>query len=352
MSRRRRITTLVMNAACAQRRGLTLLELLVVLVILAALGTVMLTQTTSLTNEARYQQTVRMLEQMQDTVVGRQPVGAEDPTAIPPGFVSDMGRLPAAVADGPSMFTLAELWDRQLFAATGTAGDLLFRPRVLEGLDESLEMLSGWRGPYVRLPVGSSNLRDGWGGDYELDDDAGQTVNAAGDPIGRVSSDGPGLGDAFEPVVPLEIVFADSDATPAIDRWNGSLPTDNLTVNYDLTLSTGSIHGVVRLYGIDNGVPVLLLQSDVFTGTAGTTTPVAVVFDDPDEPGTPLLSLSTVKGPKVLRAYQIDDATAPPTDPNNPAANLTLKAKSTPLRFTLPAGGLNGALPPLNLKGQ
>jgi len=122
-------------------RGLTLLELIVVLVILAALGTVMITQTTSLTGEARYQQTVRTLEQLQDAVIGRQPVGGEDPTGIGPGFVSDMGRLPEAVADGTA-FTLAELWDRNLF----TDADL-FAVRNLTGLDNDLQLASGWRGP-------------------------------------------------------------------------------------------------------------------------------------------------------------------------------------------------------------
>ncbi|MEM8713501.1 MAG: prepilin-type N-terminal cleavage/methylation domain-containing protein, partial [Planctomycetota bacterium] len=82
------------NAASHGSKGLTLLELVVVLAILSALGTVMITQSTSLAGEARYQQTVRTLEDLRDAIVGRLPAANEDVLAVAPGFVSDMGRLP------------------------------------------------------------------------------------------------------------------------------------------------------------------------------------------------------------------------------------------------------------------
>ncbi|MEM6505886.1 MAG: prepilin-type N-terminal cleavage/methylation domain-containing protein [Planctomycetota bacterium] len=333
---------------CGYRRGLTLLELIVVLVILAALGTVMITQTAGLTGEARYESTVRMLDQLQDAVVGRQPVGSEDPTAVPPGFVSDMGRLPVAVLDGSSL-TLAELWDGDLFNLTD---DLFFRPRTLDGLDNDLEMFSGWRGPYVRLPIGTDRLADGWGAGYQLEDGAGVGVTAAGDTIGSIRSDGSGLtGDVYNPALPLEVVMLDT--TQGIDRVNSSMPMDSLTVDFTVP-AAGTGNGVVRLYGIDNGEPVLLLQSDVFSvaGTAGDVVTVAVVFDDPSSPGTPLGAYPTVVGPKVLRAYAISGATAPPTDPTDAAAELSSQDKSVPVRFSLPAGGLNVLPTPLVLEGS
>jgi hypothetical protein len=262
-----------------------------------------------------------------------------------------MGRLPEAVADG-SDFTLAELWDREEF----TDADL-FAVRNLTGLDDDLQMASGWRGPYVRLPVGASDLRDGWGGDYRLEDDDGIDVDAAGDPIGSVSSGGSGLGDAFDPPVPLEVVFADSNATPVINRWQGSVPT-SMSVDFTLPATpTQTVYGLVRLYGIEDGVPVVLFQSDVFeypTPLDGTTKTIPVTFTDPD-PETPGLSMAI--GPKVLRAYQLESSEAPP----NPAPSVTddltklvgggARAKGDPLRFALPTGGLN-ALPSLNLEGQ
>ena len=320
----------------ARQRGLTLLELIVVLAILAALGTVMLTQTTSLTNEARYEQTVRTLDQLQDVVIGRQPVGGEDPTGIPPGFVSDMGRLPEAVAAGTD-FTLAELWDSTLFSTT------LFAVRDLTSLDSDLQMASGWRGPYVRLPVGADDLRNGWGGLYDLEDDAGAAVTAAGDPIGSVGSAGSGVGDAFDPPSPLEVVVADSSATPAIDRWQGSTPT-SMSVDFTMpTAPTGTqtTRAIVRIYGVQDGLPVVLFQSNEFNHSgAPSTTPetIAVTFTGP---------LTMAIGPKVLRAYRLitTDASPPAT-----TANLSTREKSDPARITLPAGGLN-ALPSLDLVG-
>ncbi|MEM8550609.1 MAG: hypothetical protein AAGF10_07440 [Verrucomicrobiota bacterium] len=315
------------------------------LAILATLGTVIITQTAGLAGEARYEQTVRTLEQLEQSVIGRQPAAGEDPTAISPGFVSDMGRLPLVVADGSS-FTLAELWDSDLFDLTE---DLFFRPRLLEGLDEELEMFSGWRGPYVNLPIGSNDLRDGWGVGYQLEDETGSPVTAAGDSIGSIQSNGSGLGDVYDPLVALEVVLVDT--AEGIDRVTAGLPLDSLTVEYTLPSShVNGDYGVVRLYGIENGEPVLLLQSEVFTGVPGTTTSVSVVFED--TLGTTLTSLSTVMGPKVLRAYQFDSATAPPITTSDPAADLTSREKSVPLRFTLPSGGLNVLPTPLNLEGS
>ncbi|MEM9419132.1 MAG: type II secretion system protein [Planctomycetota bacterium] len=316
-------------------RGLTLLELIVVLAILAALGTVMVTQTTGLADETRYTQTARTLEGIQDAVIGRSVARGEDPTAVLPGFVSDMGRLPQATAD----LSLAELWDTSLFADAD-----LYAVRTLAGLDDDLQMASGWRGPYVRLPVGTSDLRNGWGRAYDLFDEAGAAVTAATDSIGLVSSTGSGLGDAFDPTTPLEVVFSDSSVTPTVDRVTGSVPTMMLL---ELTLPpAGTASGVVRLYGIQNGTPTALFQSVEFTatGTAGDTTTVAVTFTDPDPLVAGLNGISI--GPKVLRAYQYTTPTAPAiTD------NLTALNKSDPVRFTLPAGGLS-ALPSMTLVGN
>ncbi|MEM9882010.1 MAG: type II secretion system protein [Planctomycetota bacterium] len=319
---------------------MTLLELIVVLVILAALGTVMVTQTTGLTDEARYTQTARTLEAIQDAVIGRAVARGEDPTAVPPGFVSDMGRLPQAVEETTDVFTLAELWDPDEFTA-----DDRYQVRVLTDLDDTLQMASGWRGPYVRLPVGTNDLRNGWGRRYDLFDGAGAAVAADEEPIGAVSSTGSGLGDAFDPATPLEVVFADSAAVPvAIDRVTGSVPT---TLTVEVTLpATGTVSGVVRLYGIVDGEPAVEFQSVEFTamGAANDTVSVTVTFTDPT-PLVPGLNGVTI-GPKVVRAYQYTTAAAPAITDNLSASN-----KSDLGRFTLPAGGL-AALPSLALVGN
>ena len=55
-------------------------------------------------------------------------------------------------------------------------------------------------------------------------------------------------------------------------------------------------------------------------------------------------------GPKILRAYLLD-STETPVAPPLVTDDLTLRNKSVPIRFSVPAGGLN-ALPSLTLRGQ
>ncbi|MGB0333186.1 MAG: prepilin-type N-terminal cleavage/methylation domain-containing protein, partial [Planctomycetota bacterium] len=263
------------------RSGLTLLELVVVLAILSALSTVMIAQTGSLTDESRFRKTVRTLESLEHAVLGRAPVGTEDPSGVVPGFVSDMGRLPQADA----ALGLSELWDEEPFFNAG----LLFQSRVVAGLDSDLVILSGWRGPYLRLPVGADLLVDGWGVPHGLSDGDGLAVDAVQDPVGRVSSDGSGRGDAFDPVGGLGVVFVDTSI--GIDRVSGTLPTDALRVRYTLpNPAAGGEHGVVRLYGVQDGLPALLAQSEVFSGQAGESEELTVEFLDAST-GLPLLAL-------------------------------------------------------------
>ncbi|MEM1449848.1 MAG: prepilin-type N-terminal cleavage/methylation domain-containing protein [Planctomycetota bacterium] len=327
-------------------QGLTLLELLVVLAILSALGTVMIVQTTSLTDESRYQGTIRTLEQVEDAVLGRQPVGIEDPTGITPGFVSDLGRLPQAIVGPGGAAELSELWDVSLFANVDPALDRTFRARTLVGLDDDITMLSGWRGPYVRLPLGTSTLNDGWGRVLGLVDAPG-TLTAD---VGRVTSEGSNLGDAFDPdtfapAAPLEVVF---EGVEGVDRVNGVVPP--LTVSYTLpSAASGNEDLIIRLYGIVDGLPAVQFQSEVIEGPeVGETSVVREVkFEIASTiPGEEPTQVEFPKGPKVLVAYQFIGATPPPIIPGG-AADLSANEKAS-LQFILPAGGLT-SLPTLAL---
>ena len=85
------------------------------------------------------------------------------------GFLADMGRLPRA-ADG----TLGELW-----AVPAGALPYGVREAVSTNLCAGVPACSGvyvptgWRGPYLRLPIGRSRLRDPWGNPVEAVDSAG-----------------------------------------------------------------------------------------------------------------------------------------------------------------------------------
>ncbi|MEL6713700.1 MAG: prepilin-type N-terminal cleavage/methylation domain-containing protein [Planctomycetota bacterium] len=333
-----------------RRRGLTLLELVVVLAILSALGTVMITRTTTLESEARYEQTVRTMDQLQDAIIGRQPIGLEDPSGVLPGFVADMGRLPVStVLEGE--LGLSELWDVEPFAAAG----LLYGLRTNDDFDDRLELLCGWRGPYVRLPVGATQLRDGWGREYTLATDAGVPVVAAGVEVGGFVSGGSGLADAFDPVEPLEVVL--EDATRGINRVDSSLPLNALTARYTRPSGDTTTWAVARLYGVSGGRPELLAQSDPIEGDVDpAATFVPLQFNSVGATPAPITSITTTLGPKVLVLYQLPNSFAPPTVSTDPAANLgpdfavpTDARPKSIVRFTVPVGGLNSVPSPLTL---
>ena len=325
-------------------RGLTLLELIVVLVILAALGTVMLTQTTTLTSEVRYEQTVRTLEQLQDAIVGRPPYAGEDPTAVPAGFVADIGRLPQIGEER----NLAELYDLD------EAGSTLppFLARELTDLDDDLVIASGWRGPYVRRALGSDEICDGWGRSYTLRDAAGANIGstaATTTEIGSIVSLGLGAGDAFD--VDLDAVFRDTSQSlefaellvPDTNTTSGDEKMLLCNVQYTLPPTQPSppdaTYVVVRIYGPTNGLPAVLWQSPPLAaiGTPGQMVTVQAELTDADDP-VPV-------GPKLVRAYQWNSSTEPAeTD------DLTSQTKSQALRVTVKAGGV--WWPDLNLEGQ
>lgn len=180
------------------RRGFTLIELVVVLMILA-LVTHLAVRELGKVQRARLGQVANaQLETLREAVWHRLP--GEEPT----GFLVDMGRFPHAVSMtnelGREVGTLRELWTRP----EGVAPFAL-RPAVASNLvvatseknelsDATVIVPCGWRGPYVRLPFGRERLVDAWGNPMESPDDAGfarllgpdgQSV-AAGSPVTHV----------------------------------------------------------------------------------------------------------------------------------------------------------------------
>jgi len=149
-------------------RAFTLLELVVVLAILAVV-TAMATRTLSnMEDQRRFESSQQGLNQLQLAVLGSDDERAPDGTRINTGFVADMGRLPQTVIDPtltPEQLTLRELWvnpgasfdARQATAVNGVPAD---------DVDTQVLVPGGWRGPYIRLPLGANNLLDGWGNGY------------------------------------------------------------------------------------------------------------------------------------------------------------------------------------------
>jgi len=141
----------------AKRIGLTLIELLVVLLILVIMTTIAVQATDNLVNQSRYDATQRTLQNLQNAIVG--PAGQREPDGTPliTGFVADIGRLPNATMDATTgALTLSELW-------SNPNGVAPFGLQQAIAPDTDVYLLCGWRGPYLQLPLGATQLTDGWG---------------------------------------------------------------------------------------------------------------------------------------------------------------------------------------------
>ncbi|MEZ6106268.1 MAG: type II secretion system protein [Pirellulaceae bacterium] len=97
------------------RRGLTLLELLIVIVILAVLATVAVRSLTPLADQARYETTMRTMENVRSAVVGNSDTRQVNATPMVSGFIADMGRRPVTRGTDAAAW-LSELWQSPTFA--------------------------------------------------------------------------------------------------------------------------------------------------------------------------------------------------------------------------------------------
>lgn len=163
--------------------GMTLLELLVVVAILAVLASVAIQSTSEIGIQTRYDATQKTLAVFRDTVLGPQGQTAPDGSPMITGFIADMGRPPRSRGLlHPELGTLYGL--NELFAESpGVVGDLqpyalyavttstLATNGTIAGVsstnttlfyDAGLRIPAGWRGPYVRKPATEGSIVDGW----------------------------------------------------------------------------------------------------------------------------------------------------------------------------------------------
>lgn len=273
----------------SHRRGLTLLELVVVLAILAVLALVAVLSTETVVDQSRYDVTRRTLDNTQDAVLGLP--NADPNSAQLAGFVADTGRLPLAVGTDPAT-QLAELWSNPRgLPAFGLANST----------DPDVKLLVGWRGPYLRLPpqlAGPPRLLDGWGNAFTLlradlapagDNDAVVHVRSNGGPAPYNA-----VTDMTQPFVPTALT---GTVTGSVTDADPNTP--------------GSNDVEVKLYAPDVSQPGGVRE---FTTTA--TAATGYTFSFPN----------VTIGPKALRATQTIGM-MPPT-------------KSGIAHFRMPAGGL------------
>lgn len=136
--------------ASTWRRGLTLLELIVALGILAVLSTIAVQALEPLADQSRYEATQRLLNDLRLATIGTAHARHTDGQPLVTGFVADTGSLPTAMSD---FITLP-------------AGLIPFTNFTFDSDRDAVNDVSlgsGWRGPYLHLGAGQVDLLDGWG---------------------------------------------------------------------------------------------------------------------------------------------------------------------------------------------
>jgi hypothetical protein len=214
------------------------------------------------------------LTNLQEAVLGPLNARQADGTVIVSGFLADMGRLPAAVGSDP-LTGLAELWTNPGSLAAFAIRQSTFDPEVL--------VPTGWRGPYLRLPVGQSVLRDGWGNSLDLLDAGGSPV-LPDTPIAAVRSrgaDGAIGGTGYS----ADVTASLADGAQIAVSGNVYL----LDANGQRTNPPDPAQIQVWLYGPD-GANGGLLETSLPT----TVDPVSGVVS---------YAATTTAGPRFLRAY-------------------------------------------------
>ena len=326
------------------RRGFTLIELVLVLMILAILAGAAMSMVDTQVDQARFESTQQTLLNIENAVLGPDNARAADGSRAVSGFVADCGRLP---------YSLEELYIRPTSIpnfdfTVPVDDDAAPTGNELSG-DRKVTAFGGWNGPYLRLPIGSASLPDGWAASFLAYQSNGVASNAE-TPLAVLLSlgrDNLPLGSGYD--TDLSLVF--NSITPAVDvatpegevkqvpvpvqnRWQKSFAVNvsynNLSTNPD-TQNGNTI--VVRVYGpvtdpVDSTGQVIRLgtiQEKIKPYTADES--VSVTFTN-----VPI-------GPRIIRAYQLNAA---PNDPEDDLLNTendepgeTLEAISLPTRVVV-----------------
>ncbi len=294
-----------MRTPHASRRGLTLLEMIVVLMILVLVAGTALTSTEGIVDQGRYESTRTMLVSCEDAILGVP--GRVDAQNRPwiTGFVADVGRLPKVVSTEAER-RFEELWLKS---------DLVepFAVQVPPG-DPEVRVPGGWRGPYLRLAAGTQSLRDGWG---ELaralrDDDTEAAIGEEIEIVETLGADVQADGEGYDE--DLSIVIHRTTAPAIGPRHEGSVPVR--VVPSDDPGAGANV--IVRVYGPREGKVVTLAQR-TFLASGGSQS-----LTLPDIP----------IGPRVLRAYQVDDPVPGDEDP------IASARRTEPIHVSVVQGGV------------
>lgn len=279
-------------------RGFTLVEALVVIAILAAVGLVAVRSSRGLLDRAHFEATQRLLADTRDALVGKD------------GFVADLGRLPDFDADPAE--PLRELLTR----LPGVTASELVTPLF----DPKLPMPLGWRGPYLQLAPGVDHVLDGWARPLIVD-------NANGDlRVRSLGADGLAGGSGFD--TDLELVL--------IDLANGiDLTCGDLALSFAMPVKPGGTPASPKLQiAVFVPDPTSTGWIELAATPDPTTAWVVGTF-----PYNAVLKFNAVPvGARVVRAYLVDaNATsALPNEPRSAALSVEIKTGAQLASLQLP----------------
>ena len=315
-------------------RGFTLLELVIVLGIIATVTMLATREIGHAQDQVRYERSAALLQDVEYAIVGAPDERSPDGRRQIGGFVADMGRLPRA--QGTNELTLRELWQ-----SPGVSFDL--RPAIqANGVaveDPQVLVPGGWRGPYIRLPLGADNLCDGWGNPF-----SSPLVASGGDPLGAAY---PRLRSAND-----EPITVAGQEIHMIRHLGANGVRSDTDTGYDQDLAV-----VLTNDAISAGLKGYV---EIRDGTSlATTNPALAVIvrvfgPDPDsaarikvwEPGVPIpftanplvweipRSAGVTIGPRVVRAYLVD-ANSAAVYRRSTVYNVTLASGINALNLTI-----------------
>lgn len=212
----------------SRRHGLTLVELLVVLVILAIMTIIAVQSTDYLVDQARFDGTQRTLQNVQNAVLGAPNQTQADGTPLLFGFQADIGRPPVVDAT----LQMSELWVQGALPNYQPIG-------TTDTNNTDVAILAGWRGPYLRLPSPNPQgqfVYDGWGNGLAH------------------------LSFANLPVVANDVVYGVRFAGASIDAATVALSTQPVT-----NLSTNRFNVSTNAFDFPSTIKGSVIDSDTLT---------------------------------------------------------------------------------------
>ena len=265
-----------------QRRGFTLIELVLVLIILAILASAALNLVEVQVDQTRFETTQRTINNVENAIfVEKQ--GA-DGRSFMSGFAVDMGRPPMTLEDpeDATILTLRELWaptGLPAYQSLPATADNVSTTTDSDGdtvaADQNVRISAGWRGPYLQLPVGATQLTDGWG--HRM---VSLTTGTTGADYSHLRADGDeDITVVNTPVYGVRSLGRDDDTVTAPTAYDIDSPS--IVNGNGITLAETSLKGTIR---------GTVYVDDTLTPTPSTTNVVVQLYF-PDETNAAQISV-------------------------------------------------------------